>query len=150
MKVKEESEDASLKLNIQKSKITASSPITSWQIDCETMEKVRDFIFLGSKITADGDCSHEIKRCFWTAVLEKIHESPLNYKEIKPVNPKENESSIFIGRTDAETPIFWPPDANSWLTGKDPDAGKNWRQEKGMTEDEMVGWHQQLNGHEFE
>ena len=64
MKVKEESEDASLKLNIQKSKITASSPITSWQIDCETMEKVRDFIFLGSKITADGDCSHEIKRCF--------------------------------------------------------------------------------------
>ena len=62
MKVKEESEDASLKLNIQKSKITASSPITSWQIDCETMEKVRDFIFLGSKITADGDCSHEVKR----------------------------------------------------------------------------------------
>ena len=151
MKVKEESEDASLKLNIQKSKITASSPITSWQIDCETMEKVRDFIFLGSKITADGDCSHEIKRCFWTAVLEKIHESPLNYKEIKPVNPKENESSIFIGRTDAETPIFWPPGAKNWLIVKDLDAGKDLRlEEKVMTEDEMVGWHHQFNGHGFE
>ena len=65
MKVKEESKNAGLKLNIQKTKIMASSPITSWQIDGETMERVIDFIFLGSKITADGDCSHEIKRCLF-------------------------------------------------------------------------------------
>ena len=71
--------------------------------------------------------------------------------EIKPVNPKINQSWIFIGRTDAEAPILWPPDAKNWLIGKDPDAGKDWRQEeKGMTEDEMVGWHHQLDGHEFE
>jgi len=63
MKVKEESERAGLKLNIQKPKIMSSSPITSWQIDGETMETVTDFIFLGSKITANGDCSHEMKRC---------------------------------------------------------------------------------------
>ena len=151
MKVKEESEDASLKLNIQKSKITASSPITSWQIDCETMEKVRDFIFLGSKITADGDCSHEIKRCFWTAVLEKTLERPLHCREIKSVNPKGNQPWIFIGRTDAETPIFWPPGAKNWLIVKDLDAGKDLRlEEKVMTEDEMVGWHHQFNGHKFQ
>ena len=86
-------------------------------------------------------------------VLEKTLESPLDCKEIKPVNPKGNQSWIFIGRTDAEaeTPIIWPPDAKNWLTGKDPDAWKDWRQEeKGLTEDEMVGWHHQLNGHEFE
>ena len=63
MKVKEQSEKVGLKLNIQKTKIMASGPITSWQIDGETMEIVRDFIFLGYKITVDGDCSHEIKRC---------------------------------------------------------------------------------------
>ena len=63
IKVKKESEKAVLKLNIQKTKIMASSPITSWQIDGETMETLTDFIFLGSKITADGDCSHEIQRC---------------------------------------------------------------------------------------
>ena len=63
IKVKEESEKAGLKLNVQKTKIMASSPITSWQIDGETMETVTDFIYLGSKITADGDCSHKIKRC---------------------------------------------------------------------------------------
>ena len=166
-------------------------------------------IFLGSKITADGDCSHEIKRhlllgrkvttnldsilksrditlptkvhlvkamvfpeimygneeldykeswplknwCFWTVVLEKTLESPLNCKEIKPVYSKRNQSWIFTGRTDAETesPILWPPDSKSWLTGEDPDAGKDWWQEEnGTTEDEMVGWHQQLDGHEFE
>ena len=90
--------------------------------------------------------------CFWTVVLEKTLESPLNRKEIKPVHPKGNQSWIFIGRTDAaaETPILWPPDAKNWLIGKYLDAGKDWRQEKGMTEDEMVGWHHQLNGHEFE
>ena len=149
------------------------------------MERVRDFIFLGSNITADGDCSHEIKWClllgrkaminldsilksrdiilpttvcpvkamiflavmfgweleskdswapnnwcFWTVVLEKTLESPLDCKEIKPVHPKGNQPWIFIGRTDAEaeTPIVWPPDAKNWLTGKDSDAGKDWRQ----------------------
>ena len=154
-----------------------------------------DFSFLGSKISTDSDCSHEIKRhlllgrkamttdkgpssqsygfssshvCmwdldhkegwvpkngwFWTVVLEKTLESPLGNKEIKPVNPKGNQPWTFIGRTDAEAevPIFWPLDGKSWLIRKDPDAGKDWRQEKGTTEDEMVGWHHRLNGHEFE
>ena len=164
------------------------------------MKTVRDFIFLGSKITADGDCSHEIKRClligrkamtnlnsilksrdftlptkvhlsqsygfssshvwmweldhiecwvpknwcFWTVVLKKTLESPLDYKEIQPVHPKGNQSWIFIGRTDAETetPILWQPDEKTWLIGNDPDVRKDWRQEeKRVTEDEMVGWH---------
>ena len=163
--------------------------------------------FLASKITADSDCNHEIKRylllgrkamtnldsivksrdvtlptkvclvkpmvyssshvCmweldhkeswapknwyFWTVVLEKTLESPLDFKEIQPVHPKEDQFWVFTGRTDeAETPILWPPDAKSWLIWKDPDAGKDWGQEeKGMTEDEMVGWHHWLNGHEF-
>ena len=170
------------------------------------METVTDFIFLSSKITADGNCRHEIKRClllgrnvmkrhhikkqrhyfankgpssqsygfssshvwmwnldykeswatkiwcFWTVVLEKTLESPLDCKEIKPVHPKGNQSWIFIGRTDAEakTPTLWPPDVKSWLIGKGPDAGKDWGQEeKGTTEDEMVRWYHQLNGHEF-
>ena len=88
--------------------------------------------------------------CFWTMVLEKTLESHLDSKEIKPVNPKGNQSWIFIGRTDAEaeTPILWPPDAKSQLIRKDPNAGKDWKQEeKGMTEDEMVGWYHQLDGH---
>ena len=91
--------------------------------------------------------------CFWTAVLEKTLENPLDCKEIQPVNPKGNQSWIFIRRTDAEaeTPILWPPDAKNWLIVKDPDAGKDWRwEEKGMTEDETVKWHPRLNGHEFE
>ena len=180
------------------------------------METVKDFILGGSKITADGECSHDIKRCllfgwkaminldrilksrditlpvklcpdfaskalssqnhgfssshvwmweldhkegwapmnwcFWTVVLEKTLESPLDCKEIQPIHLKGNQSCVFIGKTDieAETPILWPPDAKSWLIWKDPDAGKDWGQEeKGMTEDEMVGWHHQLNGHEF-
>ena len=161
----------------------ASSPITSWQIDGK-QRKLTDF-FLGFKITADGDCSHRIKRyllpwrkamtnldsilksrditlltkvhlikamvfpvvmygCdswttkkaegqkidfFWTVVLKKTLESPLSCKEIKPVNPKGNQSWIFIGRTDAEdeAPILWPPDAKSWLIRKDPDVGQHWR-----------------------
>jgi len=168
------------------------------------METGTDFIFCFSQITADGDHSHEIKRClllgrkaminldsilksrditlptkvhlvkaivfpvvmhgckswtikkswvpknwcFWTVL--KTLESPLDSKEIKPINPKGHQSWIFIGRTEAEAPIRWPPYAKNWLTGKDPDAGKEWRrEEKGMTEDEMVGWHHQLNGHEF-
>ena len=182
----------------------ASSPITPWQIDGETMA---GFIFLDSKITADGDCNHEIKRrlllgkkvktnldsilkskditlsmkvhlvkamvfpvvmygweldykeswapknwCFWTVVLEKTLESPLDCKEIRPVHPKGDQSWVFIGRTgvEAETPIFWPSDAKRWLTSKDPDAGKDWGQEeKGTTKDEMVRWHHWLNGHGF-
>ena len=90
--------------------------------------------------------------CFWTVVLEKTLESPLDCEEIKPVHPKGNQSWIFIGRTDAEaeTPILWPPDVKNWLLGKDSDAGKDWRQEKGTTEDEMVVWHHRLDGHEFE
>ena len=90
---------------------------------------------------------------FRTVVLEKTLESPLDCKEIKPVHPKGNQSWILIGRTDAEagTPVLWLPDAKNWLTGKDPDAGKDWRQEeKGVTEDEMVIWHHWLAGHEFE
>ena len=91
--------------------------------------------------------------CFWTVLLEKTLESPLDRKEIQPVHPKANQSWIFIGRTDAEaeSPIFWPPDAKNWFIWKDYDAGKDWRQEeKGMTEDEMIGWHHWLDGHEFE
>ena len=89
--------------------------------------------------------------CFWSVVLEKTLESPLDCKEIQLVHPKGNQSWVFIGRTDveAETPILWPPHANSWLIWKDPDARKDWGQEeKGTTEDEMVRWHHQLNGHE--
>ena len=160
----------------------------------ETMEIVADFIFLGSKITPDGDCSHESKRhfllgrkamtnldciqkqrhlfankvlssqgygfssspvwmweldhkeswapknrCFWTVVLEKTLESPLDSQEVKPVTPKGHKPWIFIERTDAEAPILWPPDAKNWLIGKDPNSGKAWKREE-TTEDEMVGW----------
>ena len=90
--------------------------------------------------------------CFWTVVLEKTLESPLDPKEIQPVYPKRDQFWVFIGMTDieAEAPILWPPDVKSWLICKDPDAGKDWRQEeKGTTEDEMVGWHHQLNAHGF-
>ena len=209
MKVKEGSEKVGLNLNFQKTKIMASGPITSWQIDGETMEIVTGFIFFGSKITADGDCSHEIKRhlllgrkamtnldsilksrdiilptkvwlvkarvfpvvlygCEGWTIKKAEHQridafvncgvggnswESLDCKEIKPVNCKGNQSWIFIGRTDAEaeTPILWPPDVKNWLVGKDPDTGKDWKQEeKGMTEDEMVGWHHQLDSHQLE
>ena len=155
------SEKFGLNLNIQKIKIMASGPITSWEIDGETVETVSDFIFLGSKITADGDCSHEIKRylllghvwmweldceeswvpkncCSWIVVLEKILESPLDSKEIQPVHSKGDQPWVFFGRNDAkaETPVLWPPHAKSWLIGKDSDAGRDWGQgEKGTT-----GW----------
>ena len=92
-------------------------------------------------------------QCFSTVVLEKTLESPLDCKEIQPVHPKGDQPWIVIRGTDteAETPVLWPPHAKSWLTGKDPDAGRDWRQEeKGTTEDEMAGWHHWLNGHEFE
>ena len=90
---------------------------------------------------------------FWSVVLEENLQSTLGCKKIKPVNPKLNQSWIFIGKMDAEaeTLILWPPDGKKWLIGKDPDAGKNWKQEeKGITEDEMIGWHHQLDEHEFE
>ena len=90
--------------------------------------------------------------CFWTVVLEKTLESPLDCKEIQPVHPKGDQSWVFFERTnvEAETPILRSPDAKSWLIWKDPDSGKDWvKEEKGMTEDEMLGWHHQLNGHEF-
>ena len=91
--------------------------------------------------------------CFWTVVLEKTLDSPLDCKEIQPVHPEGSQSWIFIGRTDAEaeTPVLWPPDVKNWLIWKDPDARKDWgREEKGTTEDEMAGWHHRLNGHESE
>ena len=178
----------------------ASSPISSWQIDGETMETVTDFILGGSKITADGDCNHVIKRrlflgrkamtnldgilksrdltlptkvhlvkamvfpisshawmskldhkegwapknwCFWTVVLEKTLEKPLDGKEIKSVNPKGNYSWIFFGRTDieAETPILWLPDMKIWLIGKDPYSGKDWRHQE--RQQQRMRW---LNG----
>ena len=236
----------------------ASGPITSWEINGETVETVSDFIFWGSKITADGDCSYEIKRClllarkvmtnldsilksrditlptkvrlvkamvfpvwtghvetYWFDVIllshkkewgctifsnmegprnyhtkwsksereikiaydithmgnlkyntnEQIYEtsyelwcwrrleSPLDCKEIQPVHPKGNQSSILFARTndEAETPILWPPDVKNWLIWKDPDTGKDWRrEEKGTSADEMVGWHHQLSRHETE
>ena len=90
---------------------------------------------------------------FWTVMLEKTLESPLDCKEIKPINPKVSQSWTFIGRTDAEVeaPVFWPPDAKSWLIGKDPESGKDWRWEmKGTTEDEMIGWYPLFSGHESE
>ena len=89
--------------------------------------------------------------CFRTVLLEKTLKSSLDSKELQLVHPKGNQSWIFIGRTDAKAPILWPPDGKNWLIWKDPDAGKDWRQEeKGMTEDEIVGWHHQFDGHKFE
>ena len=209
MKVKEETKIFGLKINIQKTKIMANGPITSWQIDGETVETVSDFILGCSKITAGGGCSHKVKRhlllgmkvmtnldsifksrditlstkvclsqgygfssghvwmweldceeswalknwCFWTVVLEKTLEIPLDCKEVQPVHPTGDQSWVFIGRTDAkaETPVLWPPHVKSWLIGKDPDAGRDCGQEeKGTTEDEMAGWHHWFNGQEFE
>ena len=100
-----------------------------WELDCEESWAPKNW-------------------CFWTVVLEKTLDSPLDFREIQTVHPKGDQSWVFIGRTDveAETPILWPPDAKSWLIGKDPDAGKDWGQEeKGTTEDDMVGWHHRLN-----
>ena len=104
-----------------------------WELDCEESWGLKNWFF-------------------WTVVLEKILESPLDYKEIQPVHSKGDQSWLLIGKTDveAETPILWPPDAKSWLIWKDPDNGKDWgKEEKGTTEDEMVGWHHQLDGHAF-
>ena len=198
MKVKEESEKVGLKLNIQKTKIMASRPITSWQIYGETVETVSDFIFWAPKSlqmvttamkwkdSTPWKKSYDQPRqhiktqrhyfankgpssqsyvffssshvwmweldykeswapknwCFWTVVLEKTLESPLDNKEIQPVYPKGNQSLIFIGRTDAEaeTPIRWPPKVKNWLIWKDSDIGKDWwQEEKGTTEDKIFG-----------
>ena len=181
----------------------------AWQVDGETVDTVADFIFLGSKITADGDCSHEIKRCLllgrkvmtnidsilksrditlstkvrlvkamvfpvvmygcesWTIkkaehqridafelwCWRRLLRVPWTARRSNQSNPKGDQSWVLIGRTDAEaeTPRLWLPDAKSWLTWKHPDAGKDWGQEeKGTTEDEMVGWHYWLIGHGFE
>ena len=208
MKVKAESENVGLNLKIKKTKIMASSPITSWQIDEETMVTVRDLIFWGSKITADGDCSHEIKRCLllgWKAMtnLDSILRSrditmltkvclvkamvfPVvmygceiwtikkaerwridtfelwcwrsllrvpwtarrsNRSVLQEISPEYSLEGLDV---EAETPILCPPDVKK-LIWKDPDAGKDWGQEeKGTTEDEMVGWHHLLNRDEFE
>ena len=105
-----------------------------WELDCEESWVLKNW-------------------CFWTVVLEKTLESPLDCKEIQPVHPKGDQSWVFIGGTEAEaeTPILWLPHAKSWLIGKDPDAGRDWGQkEKGTTEDEMAGWHHRLDGHELE
>ena len=206
MKVKEENEKVGLKLNIQKTKIMASSLIISWQMMGKHWKQWETLFFGASKslqmvISAmtlkntpwkesyDQPRQHIKKQrhyftnkgpssqsygfssrhvwmwgldyeegwaprnwYFWTVVLEKTPDSLLDCKEIQPVNPKANQSQIFIWRTDAETetPIIWPPDAKKWLIGKDPDPGKDWRQEKGMREDEMVGWHHWHDGQEFE
>ena len=115
----------------------------------------QSYVFSRSQVwiwELDRKESWELKNwCFWTMVLEKTLETPLDTKEVQSVHPKGNQSWIFIGRTDAEASILLPPDAKNWLLRKDPDAGKGWRQEeKGMTEYEMVGWHHWFNGHEFE
>ena len=112
----------------------SSSHVWMWELDCEEGWALKNW-------------------CIWTVVLEKTLESPLDCREIQPVHPKGNQSWMFIRRTDAEaeTLILWPPDAKNWLIGKDPDAGKDWKQEKkGKTEDETVGWHHRLDGHKYE
>jgi len=143
-----------------------SSPITSWQIEDEMVgwhHQLDGCEFEWTLGVGDGQggwCAaiHGVAKSWtrlsnWTELLEKTLESPLDSKEIKPVNPKGNQSEIFIGKTDAEAeaPILWPPDEKSQLIRKDPDAGKDWRQEeKGMTESETVGWYHWLNGCDFE
>ena len=111
----------------------SSGHVRIWKLDCEESWAPKNW-------------------CFWSVVLEKTLESPLDCKEIQPVHPKGDQSSVFFGTTDAkaETPILWPPHVKSWLIGKDSDAGRDWGQEeKGTTEDEMAGWHHRLEGHEF-
>ena len=208
-KVKEESEKFGLKPNIQKTKIMASSPITLWQIGGQTVEMVTDFNFGGSKITADGDCSHEIKRrlligrktmTYLDSILKsrdivlptKVHlvkamvflvvmygceswttkkaerqridafklwcwrrllrvpwtSRRFNQSILKEISPEYSLEGLMLK---LKFPILWPPNAKNWFLGKDPDAGKYWRQEeKGTTEDEMVEWHHWCDGHEFE
>ena len=209
MKVKVESEKVGLKLNMLKTKIMASGPITSWEIDGETVETMSDFILGGlqnhcrwwlqpwnektltpRKESYDQPIEHIKKQrhyfaikgpssqgygfssghvwmwkldcedswvpknwCFWSVVLEKTLESPLDFKEIQSVHLKGDQSWVFVGRTDAkgEIPVLRPPHAKSWVIGKDSHAGMDWGQEeKGTTEHEMAGWRHRLSGHEFE
>ena len=120
------------KAHIVKSYSFSNSHVWMWELDHKEDWKLKSW-------------------CFWIVELGKTLEHPLDSKEIQPVNPKGNQHWMFIGRTDAEAPILWTHDVKNWVTGKNSDAGKDWRQEeKGTTEDEMVGWHHQLNGHEFE
>ena len=206
MKVKEESENVGLKLNIQKTKIMASGPITLWEIDGETVATVSDFILGGSKITADSDCSHEIKRrlllgrkvmtnldsilksrditlptkvrlvygfssshiwmweldCkeswalknwfFWTVVWRRLLRVPWTARRPNQSNLKEISPGCSLEgmMRSWKLPILWTPHEKTWLTGKDPDAGRDWGlEEKGTTEDEMAGWHHRLDGDEF-
>ena len=126
--------DSIFKTGVHKCILLYSGHVWIWELDCEESWAPKNW-------------------CFWTVVLEKTLESPLDCKEIQPVHPKGDQPCVFIGRTDAEAeiPILWPPDEKNGLIGKDPDTGKDWRrEEKGMTQDEMVGWHHWLNGHEFE
>ena len=194
MKVKEESEKVGLKLNIQKTKIKASGPITSRQTEGETMETVTDFIFWGSKITADGNCSHEIKRCLLLGIKVMTNlDSILKSRDITlPTKVCLDKAMVFpvvmygceswtvkkaeCQRIDAFELWCWrrllrvpwtarrsnqsilkeisteysleglmlklqSTDAKSQLIRKDPDGGRDRRQEKGMTVDEMVSWH---------
>ena len=130
------SRDITLPTNVRLVKAIgfSSSHVWMWELDCEESWVPNNW-------------------CFWTVVLEKTLESPSACKEIQPVHSKGDQSWVFFGRTDAkaETPVLWPPPVKSWLIGKDSDAGRDWGQEeKGMTEDEMIGWHHRLSGHEFE
>ena len=146
------------KLSLEYTVISTStilSPFTKGSLSLSSLSQSYDFS--SSEVwlwELDHKESWVLKNgCFWTVVLEKTLESPLDCKEIQPVHPKGNQSWMFTGRTDAEaeTPILWPPDGKNWLIWKDLDAGKDWKQEEEeMREDEMVGWHHQLNGHEFE
>ena len=120
------------KVHLVKTMVFSSSHVWMWELDHTESRALKNW-------------------CFQTVLMEKTLKSPLNCKEIKPVNPRGNQSWICIGRTEAEPPILWLPNVKIWLIGKDPDAGKDWGQEeKGMTEDEMIGCHHQLNGHEIE
>ena len=122
------------KFHLVKAMVFSSGHVWMWELDCEESWALKNW-------------------CFWTVVLEKTLESPLDCKAIQPVHPKGDQSWVFIGRSDAEaeTPILWPPYAKSWLIGKDPDAGRDrGKEEKGTTEDDMAGWHHRLDGHEFE
>ena len=164
MKVKEESEKAGLKLNIQKTKILSSGPITSWQIDRETMETVRDFLLGGSKITADGDCSHEIKRHLLLGRkvmtnLDSIFKSrDITLPKKGPSSQGYGFSSTHVWMWELDYKESWVP--KNWCFGlwcwrrllRVPWTGKENQpvHPKGDQSWEMVGLYCRLNGHKFE